>query len=87
MSHNHRRQNPEIARLEHTAQFVAKTTTLDLDLFLDYSPEQRAAMWRQWDNVAKHQAVVLMLKRRFGDWSEAGVAHWIAEYDRRWEAA
>lgn len=68
----------------HTSQ---RHTAIDLDWFLSHTPERRALIWAAWDSTAKAQVVTQMLKRRFSDWCDEGVAYWVAEYDRRWAVA
>lgn len=71
-------------QLAHEARHVLRTTVIDLDAFLALAGDDRAARWRQWDTAAKHQAVALMLERRFGDWTDEAIAYWIGRYDERW---
>src|SRR5689334_7674741 len=73
------------AQIADEAQHIAKTTRIDLDCFLALNADVRGARWRQWDALAKADAVIQQLNRAGIDWTNDLVALWIAKYDERWE--
>ena len=61
-----------------------KHAHVDLDLFLVLEPRERAERWRQWSDVARRQAVTLMLERRGISWSEELITFEVNYYTQKW---
>lgn len=75
------------AEMAAEAQYITKTTRIDLVAFLALKGEVRAARWRMLDPGAKFQLCAQAIARQTGrDWTDAEIAAAIALYDEKYSA-